>query len=129
MKTKTIFIIAAVVTGTLGLMSMTGTFLPRVDSQQAYGYSPETNALQENYDYATSALSEASNTRVLAEQAYNEALKSEAAAKQSQCALQITLGNSKLKDVGGKDPSEATRLSASVAEGAKCLLVTSPAFN
>lgn len=127
MKTKNIFIIALLATGGLYALAQ-GTWFPRVDSQQTYGYSPETYSLQENYDYAFSSLETASNTRILAEQAFNEALKAESAAKQSLCALQISLGNSKLKDIGDKDPSETTRLTASVAEGAKCLLVESPAF-
>lgn len=129
MKTKYILPIALVLVPTMGVvMTFSGTWLPRVDSQQTYGYSPETYALQENYDYAVSASETAYNTRVLAEQAFNEALKAESAAKQSLCALRISLGNSKLKDVGDKDPSEATRLTASVAEGAECLLLNSPAF-
>lgn len=113
----------------LGLiMTFSGTWFPKANSEQSYGYSKETNSLQENYDYALSSLETASNTRILAEQAFNEALKAESSAKQSLCALQISLGNSKLKDVGNSDPEEKTRLLNSVADGAKCLLVESPAF-
>lgn len=127
MKTKTPFIIAGVIT--LGaFLTLNGTWLPQVDSQQTYGYSPETYTWQESYDYNVSAVETTARTLNSAYQAYQDALKAASAAKQSLCAAQIGLGNSKLKDVGDKDPAETTRLIASVAEGAKCLLLESPAF-
>ena len=128
MKNKTILIIAGVVTGTLGLMSMTGTFLPTPASPTAYGYSPETYQLQESYDRAAETLTSASLTRAAAEEAYNNALKTESSAKQSNCALVIALGNSKLKDVGDSDPSETVRLKQSVQEASVCLITNTPAF-
>lgn len=128
MKTKYILIIAGVVT--LGLYAVThGTWLPSANSQQAYGYSPETNAWQDNYAYTDSSLSAALEAQILAHQA---AAKSDAAvetAYQSHCAAQIGLANSKLKDVGDKDPTETTRLQNSVVQASQCLLVHSPAFN
>lgn len=129
MKNKYILPVLLVSVPLLGIvMTFSGTWLPRVDSQQTYGYSPETNALQESYDRAAETSINAANARILAQQALDAALKSESSAKQSECSLQIALGNSKMKDVGDKDSSETTRLTQSVANAAQCLLLNSPAF-
>lgn len=129
MKNKYILPVLLVSVPLLGIvMTFSGTWLPRVDSQQTYGYSPETYALQESYDRAAETSINAANARILAQQALDAALKSESSAKQSECSLQIALGNSKMKDVGDKDSSETTRLTQSVANAAQCLLLNSPAF-
>lgn len=111
-----------------GLMATFGDFMPAPKTGTAYGYSSATNQLQESYDRSAETLDNASIARISAEQAFNDSLKAEESAKQSQCSLQIALANSKLIDVGDSDSAEKDRLQASVAAGAQCLLLHSPAF-